>query len=165
MWVHPAPPREVYGAGDSAVTALDGVTLSLSAGSFTGVMGPSGSGKSTLLQCAAGLDRPDRGSAPPGRRPVPLARLSKSNRQRITPATQRTGARSAIRPRTGWTRTPVTRGGPAVLRSVWWPGGCLRQRCRLRPDPRGGRSSGRRSRRPGREGRPRAGPDAARRPA
>ncbi|MEU5166094.1 MULTISPECIES: ABC transporter ATP-binding protein [Streptomyces] len=52
---------KVYGTGDSAVTALDGVTLSLPAGSFTAVMGPSGSGKSTLLQCAAGLDRPDRG--------------------------------------------------------------------------------------------------------
>ncbi|MEU0298993.1 ABC transporter ATP-binding protein [Streptomyces sp. NPDC006175] len=52
---------KVYGTGDTAVTALDGVTLSLPRGSFTAVMGPSGSGKSTLLQCAAGLDRPDRG--------------------------------------------------------------------------------------------------------
>ncbi len=52
---------KVYGEAESAVTALDGVTLSLPAGSFTAVMGPSGSGKSTLLQCAAGLDRPDRG--------------------------------------------------------------------------------------------------------
>ncbi|MFL5998748.1 MAG: ABC transporter ATP-binding protein [Streptomyces sp.] len=50
-----------YGTGDSAVTALDGVTLSLARGTFTAVMGPSGSGKSTLLQCAAGLDRPDSG--------------------------------------------------------------------------------------------------------
>ncbi|MET7485155.1 ABC transporter ATP-binding protein [Streptomyces sp. NPDC005538] len=50
-----------YGQDDSAVTALDGVTLSLERGSFTAVMGPSGSGKSTLLQCAAGLDRPDAG--------------------------------------------------------------------------------------------------------
>jgi putative ABC transport system ATP-binding protein len=50
-----------YGTGDSSVTALDGVTLSLPAGTFTAVMGPSGSGKSTLLQCAAGLDRPDSG--------------------------------------------------------------------------------------------------------
>ncbi|MBK3573350.1 ABC transporter ATP-binding protein [Streptomyces sp. MBT65] len=50
-----------YGRDDSAVTALDGVTLSLERGTFTAVMGPSGSGKSTLLQCAAGLDRPDSG--------------------------------------------------------------------------------------------------------
>ncbi|MEO3752701.1 ABC transporter ATP-binding protein [Streptomyces sp. B6B3] len=53
--------RKVHGAGGNAVTALDDVTLSLPAGSFTAVMGPSGSGKSTLLRCAAGLDRPDSG--------------------------------------------------------------------------------------------------------
>ena len=55
---------KTYGGGGTdgnAVTALDGVTLSLPAGSFTAVMGPSGSGKSTLLQCAAGLERPDHG--------------------------------------------------------------------------------------------------------
>ncbi|MFD3563792.1 ABC transporter ATP-binding protein [Streptomyces sp. NPDC058686] len=55
---------KTYGAGEgaeNAVTALDDVTLSLRAGTFTAVMGPSGSGKSTLLQCAAGLDRPDSG--------------------------------------------------------------------------------------------------------
>ncbi|MFE5847239.1 ABC transporter ATP-binding protein, partial [Streptomyces niveus] len=52
---------KVYGSAENAVTALDGVSLTLPAGSFTAVMGPSGSGKSTLLQCAAGLDRPDSG--------------------------------------------------------------------------------------------------------
>ncbi|MFD7818248.1 ABC transporter ATP-binding protein [Streptomyces sp. NPDC059785] len=52
---------KTYGSGDGAVTALDGVSLSLARGTFTAVMGPSGSGKSTLLQCAAGLDRPDGG--------------------------------------------------------------------------------------------------------
>lgn len=52
---------KAYGRADSAVTALDGVSLSLARGTFTAVMGPSGSGKSTLLQCAAGLDRPDSG--------------------------------------------------------------------------------------------------------
>jgi putative ABC transport system ATP-binding protein len=45
---------KTYGSDDSAVTALDGVTLSLGRGTFTAVMGPSGSGKSTLLQCAGG---------------------------------------------------------------------------------------------------------------
>ncbi|GCB43676.1 ABC transporter ATP-binding protein [Streptomyces sp. NL15-2K] len=52
---------KTYGTDDSAVTALDGVTLCLGRGTFTAVMGPSGSGKSTLLQCAAGLDLPDSG--------------------------------------------------------------------------------------------------------
>jgi putative ABC transport system ATP-binding protein len=56
---------KTYGTDDASgagrVTALDDITLSLPAGTFTAVMGPSGSGKSTLLHCAAGLDRPDRG--------------------------------------------------------------------------------------------------------
>jgi putative ABC transport system ATP-binding protein len=47
---------KVYGSGDTAVRALDDVTVTLPAGRFTAVMGPSGSGKSTLLHCAAGLD-------------------------------------------------------------------------------------------------------------
>jgi putative ABC transport system ATP-binding protein len=52
---------KTHGTGPSAITALDDVSLSFPAGTFTAVMGPSGSGKSTLLQCAAGLDRPDSG--------------------------------------------------------------------------------------------------------
>jgi putative ABC transport system ATP-binding protein len=47
---------KVYGAGDTAVRALDGVDLDIEAGRFTAVMGPSGSGKSTLMHCLAGLD-------------------------------------------------------------------------------------------------------------
>jgi putative ABC transport system ATP-binding protein len=54
--------RKVYGRGDRAVVALDGVTVQLPVGSFTAVMGPSGSGKSTFLNMAAGLDRPTGGS-------------------------------------------------------------------------------------------------------
>jgi putative ABC transport system ATP-binding protein len=54
--------RKVYGRGEGAVVALDGISAALSAGSFTAIMGPSGSGKSTLLNVAAGLDRPTSGT-------------------------------------------------------------------------------------------------------
>jgi putative ABC transport system ATP-binding protein len=45
-----------YGSGDTAVTALDAVTVEFGARQFTAIMGPSGSGKSTLMHCVAGLD-------------------------------------------------------------------------------------------------------------
>ncbi|GHA04154.1 hypothetical protein GCM10010389_49580 [Streptomyces echinoruber] len=54
---------KVYGSGDTAVPALDGVTVGFPAGRFTAIMGPSGSGKSTLMHCAAGLDTLTSGSA------------------------------------------------------------------------------------------------------
>ena len=47
---------KVYGHGDTAVRALDGISLAFRKGGFTAIMGPSGSGKSTLLHCMAGLD-------------------------------------------------------------------------------------------------------------
>ncbi|MGH8992785.1 MAG: ABC transporter ATP-binding protein [Acidimicrobiia bacterium] len=47
---------KVYGSGDTAVRALDDVTVEFPAGRFTAIMGPSGSGKSTLMHCVAGLD-------------------------------------------------------------------------------------------------------------
>ncbi|MGW3506502.1 ABC transporter ATP-binding protein [Streptomyces sp. NPDC000994] len=54
---------KVHGAGDTAVRALDGVSVGFPAGRFTAIMGPSGSGKSTLMHCAAGLDTLTSGSA------------------------------------------------------------------------------------------------------
>ncbi len=48
---------KVYGSGETAVRALDGVTVAFDRGEFAAIMGPSGSGKSTLLHCLAGLDR------------------------------------------------------------------------------------------------------------
>jgi putative ABC transport system ATP-binding protein len=47
---------KVYGKGDCAVRALDGVTVEFARGAFTAIMGPSGSGKSTLMHAMAGLD-------------------------------------------------------------------------------------------------------------
>jgi putative ABC transport system ATP-binding protein len=47
---------KIYGSGDTAVVALDDVTVDLPDGQYTAIMGPSGSGKSTLMHCMAGLD-------------------------------------------------------------------------------------------------------------
>ena len=64
---HPAARAEsavkVYGSGETAVRALDEVSLELAAGRLTAIMGPSGSGKSTLMHCLAGLDHLTSGRA------------------------------------------------------------------------------------------------------
>jgi putative ABC transport system ATP-binding protein len=54
---------KIYGSGEDAVRALDGVSAEFPAGRFTAIMGPSGSGKSTLMHCLAGLDTPTSGKA------------------------------------------------------------------------------------------------------
>ena len=54
--------RKSYGKGDTAVTALAGVSIDVEANAMTAVMGPSGSGKSTLMHCLAGLDTIDSGA-------------------------------------------------------------------------------------------------------
>jgi putative ABC transport system ATP-binding protein len=48
--------------GNRSNAALDSVSIGISAGQITAVMGPSGSGKSTLLNVIGGLDRPTKGS-------------------------------------------------------------------------------------------------------
>ena len=53
---------KVYGTGDTAVRALDGVSAAFGKAQFTAIMGPSGSGKSTLMHCLAGLDTATSGS-------------------------------------------------------------------------------------------------------
>ncbi|MBS6023424.1 MAG: ABC transporter ATP-binding protein [Paeniclostridium sordellii] len=54
--------KKIYGKGENAVKALDGITLEIESGKFTVIVGESGSGKSTLLHCMAGLDKPTEGN-------------------------------------------------------------------------------------------------------
>ncbi|MBN2194145.1 MAG: ABC transporter ATP-binding protein [Polyangiaceae bacterium] len=54
--------EKVYGDGDYAVRALDGVDLAIHPGEFTSIMGASGSGKSTAMNVIGCLDVPTAGS-------------------------------------------------------------------------------------------------------
>jgi putative ABC transport system ATP-binding protein len=77
---------KVYGKGDTAVRALDGVNVAFQAGRFTAIMGPSGSGKSTLMHCLAGLDNVDNGAVHIGQTEITRLNdrdLTKLRRDRI----------------------------------------------------------------------------------
>lgn len=50
-----------YKMGEHVLTALDDVSLTISQGDFTSIMGPSGSGKSTLMNIVGLLDNFDSG--------------------------------------------------------------------------------------------------------
>jgi len=53
---------KIYGKGDLAVRAVDGITLRVKRGDFLAIMGPSGCGKSTLMHLLGALDRPTKGT-------------------------------------------------------------------------------------------------------
>ena len=67
---------KVYGAGDIAVHAVDGVDLVVERGDYVAVMGASGSGKSTLMNIIGCLDLPTSGPLPARRRRRPRGSTS-----------------------------------------------------------------------------------------
>ncbi|GAA2055670.1 ABC transporter ATP-binding protein [Catenulispora yoronensis] len=72
-----------YPDGDTRLTALDRITLTVAPGEFAAVVGPSGSGKSTLLAVAATLLTPDRGSVViAGRNTADLSRSARTRLRR-----------------------------------------------------------------------------------
>lgn len=53
--------KKIYGAGENAAAALNGIDLSVEKGEFVAVVGPSGSGKSTLLHIMGSVDKATEG--------------------------------------------------------------------------------------------------------
>jgi putative ABC transport system ATP-binding protein len=52
---------KVYGQGETAVSALQGISIDIFRGEMVAVRGPSGCGKTTFLNCFSGLDEINRG--------------------------------------------------------------------------------------------------------
>ncbi|HEY0444106.1 MAG TPA: ABC transporter ATP-binding protein, partial [Candidatus Limnocylindrales bacterium] len=68
---------KVFGAGDAAVTALEGIDLTIDAGEFVSLIGPSGCGKSTLLRVIGDLTAPSEGDIRVNGKPARQARLDR----------------------------------------------------------------------------------------
>jgi putative ABC transport system ATP-binding protein len=78
----------IFGSGDAALRALDGVDLDVAAGEVVGLKGPSGSGKSTLLNIIACILEPSAGRLSLGEEVVwdgawRIADLRRLRRERI----------------------------------------------------------------------------------
>ena len=54
--------RKTFGTREAAITAAQGVTLGVAAGSTVALVGPSGSGKSTLLHLIGAIEQADEGT-------------------------------------------------------------------------------------------------------
>ena len=67
---------KIYQMGDTAVHALDGISLTVDEGEFVAIVGQSGSGKSTAMNIIGCLDVPTSGSYYLGGRDVSAMNLS-----------------------------------------------------------------------------------------
>jgi ABC-2 type transport system ATP-binding protein len=54
--------QKVYGSGDDAVTAVDGVSFTVNRGEVVGILGPNGAGKTTTIKSILGLVEPSGGT-------------------------------------------------------------------------------------------------------
>jgi NitT/TauT family transport system ATP-binding protein len=68
---------KVFGAGSSAVMAIESVDLTIRQGEFVSLIGPSGCGKSTLLRLIADLTHPTAGTLSINGKPAGRARLDR----------------------------------------------------------------------------------------
>jgi NitT/TauT family transport system ATP-binding protein len=68
---------KVFGSGGEAVTALEGIDLTIREGEFVSLIGPSGCGKSTLLRLVGDLTSPSAGTITVNGKPAPRARLDR----------------------------------------------------------------------------------------
>jgi len=75
----------VYPDGDTTLTAVDDVSLTIPAGTTTALLGPSGAGKSSLLAVAAGLTQPSHGQVRIGHDVVltPTTTVAQATRVRL----------------------------------------------------------------------------------
>jgi NitT/TauT family transport system ATP-binding protein len=68
---------KTFGDGGTAVTALDGIDLTIGSGEFVSLIGPSGCGKSTLLRLIGDLTAPTRGTIAVNGKPARRGRLDR----------------------------------------------------------------------------------------
>ena len=68
---------KTFGTGTGAVTALEGIDLTIAAGEFVSLIGPSGCGKSTLLRLIGDLTVPTAGTVLVNGKPARRGRLDR----------------------------------------------------------------------------------------